>query len=231
MNLFALLNFIMYINNPMKDDFKNSALGPGSLLVFTSEMDPFFWKSVVLLLKHDQQGSLGVVINKPELEIDYEGFAAGNGIDVLKGQVGAQRVFLDGGPVDGNRLFFVHENSDAGASSPFTHFDTAFPDCRERAVKLADSGAGFIRVAVGYAGWNPGRLESEIQGCAWRVLPFDGNLVFRTNFEDIFPQAGKKAGLHEDLIRYIIDPSSLQKEKGGVRQAFEYLDTIRPQPA
>lgn len=208
----------------MKDDFKNAALNPGSLLVFVSDVDPTFWTKVVLLLEHDQRGSKGIIINRVDTDYDYKQVARQQKVDPLKAQSEENRVFLDGGPAGDVNLTVIYEGKDGRIAHAGNDSKDQFKISKE----LETSGARAVRLAVNYAGWSPGQLKAEIGAGAWRVIPADNDLVFRTPFEEIFPKAAAKAGLHPDFIRYLTDTEALRQEKGGFEKTQEYVRTIWP---
>ena len=140
----------------------------GRLLVATpSLVDPNFYRTVVLMIEHDDDGALGVVLNRPmdipvsEYLEDWEPLAA------------EPAVVFSGGPVQPEVALAV-------ARGP--HDDTDMSALIIHDVRLADldsdpGGVGYeaLRVFSGYAAWAPGQLEEEISEGAWWV--FDCNPV------------------------------------------------------
>lgn len=137
----------------------------GSLLVATSAIEAgLFHRSVVFMLDHDDDGALGVIVNRP-LEADVD--------DVLPGwatRVNAPGRLFEGGPVA----------MDSALALGVVAGDSAPPGWRRMAgrVGLVDLDgpvpavhelAG-LRVFAGYAGWGPGQLEAELAEGSWVVL-------------------------------------------------------------
>ena len=158
----------------------------GQLLVASPQLaDPNFAQSLVLLIQHDQEGALGVIINRPLRKTIQE----------LWREVGSaachsrQPVYL-GGPVSGP-LMSLHTKPDLAEAEPAPgvffaakkqHLDTLVLD-EEPAYK----------VFVGHAGWGAGQLENEIHQGAWRTLPAAAACVFSTDdtlWETVFRQLG-----------------------------------------
>lgn len=154
------------------------ALRPGSLLVATASLaDPNFERSVVLLLDHDESGSLGVVLNRPspvpvgEVLSDWQALAASPGVLFHGGPVAtdsalavaalAPRQGPDDDPVGFRRLF---------GTTGVVDLDTP--------TELLDAAVARVRVFAGYAGWGDGQLEAEVEEGSWYVVEAEGDDVF-----------------------------------------------------
>ncbi|MEU5902615.1 MULTISPECIES: YqgE/AlgH family protein [Streptomyces] len=152
----------------------------GRLLVATPALaDPNFDRAVVLLLDHDEKGSLGVVLNRPT-PVDVT--------DILEGWgrlAGAPGVVFQGGPVSLDSALGVAVIPGDEGTSPGTRKRT--PALRDPvgfrrvhgAIGLVDLEAppellapalGSLRIFAGYSGWGPGQLESELEDGAWYVV-------------------------------------------------------------
>ncbi|MEQ8143533.1 YqgE/AlgH family protein [Streptomyces sp. OP7] len=142
----------------------------GRLLVATPALaDPNFDRAVVLLLDHDEEGSLGVVLNRPT-PVDVG--------DILEGWAdltGEPGVVFQGGPVslDSALGVAVVPGGAAGESPPpgwrRVHGAIGLVDL-EAPPELLASALGSLRIFAGYAGWGPGQLEDELVDGAWYVV-------------------------------------------------------------
>ncbi|MGH4032788.1 YqgE/AlgH family protein [Actinomycetota bacterium Odt1-20B] len=150
----------------------------GRLLVATPALsDPNFDRAVVLLLDHDEEGSLGVVLNRPT-PVDVA--------DILEGWselTGAPGVVFQGGPVslDSALGVAVVPGADPSPSSrPSSnrgdpigwrriHGSIGLVDL-EAPPELLAATLGSLRIFAGYAGWGPGQLEDELTEGAWYVV-------------------------------------------------------------
>ncbi|WP_172384443.1 MULTISPECIES: YqgE/AlgH family protein [unclassified Streptomyces] len=150
----------------------------GRLLVATPALsDPNFDRAVVLLLDHDEEGSLGVVLNRPT--------PVGVG-DILEGWgelAGAPGVVFQGGPVSlDSALGVAVIPGDEGAvrsrrrpsrDDPIgfrrVHGAIGLVDL-EAPPELLAAALGSLRIFAGYAGWGPGQLEDELVEGAWYVV-------------------------------------------------------------
>lgn len=136
--------------------------GPGLL-------DPNFRRSVVLVLDHDEDGALGVVLDRPsELGVDevLTGWA---------GSVSAPPVLFAGGPVATNAALGVARLV-PGTAAPLgwrrMFGDTGLLDLDTPTEVLTGALGGF-RIFAGHSGWGPGQLESEVEEGSWHVLASD----------------------------------------------------------
>ena len=161
----------------------------GQLLIASPSMgDPRFSRTVILMIKHDQTGALGIVINRPvgERSIAEILQAPGEQVADIEGKV---RIFI-GGPVEPDRGFIVHS---AEYRRPETlTVDTRFAMTSSREI-LRDMGTNQgpqkVLVAFGYAGWAPGQLENELKRQAWVVAPADVPLVFDQDRDTLWDTA------------------------------------------
>jgi putative transcriptional regulator len=148
-----------------------TVLRPGRLLVATPRLvDPNFERGVVLLLDHDDSGSLGVVLNRPS-PVPVR--------DILPGWealVAEPGVLFHGGPVAIESALAVASISShqdpAGDPVGFRRlFDqTGIVDLDTPTELLAGAVTG-MRIFVGYAGWGDGQLAAEIEEGSWYVVP------------------------------------------------------------
>ena len=139
----------------------------GRLLVATPALaDPNFDRAVVLLLDHDEEGSLGVVLNRPT-PVDVG--------DILEGWAdlaGEPGVVFQGGPValDSALALAVVPGEDSGPLGwRRVHGAIGLVDL-EAPPELLASALGSLRIFAGYAGWGPGQLEDELVEGAWYVV-------------------------------------------------------------
>ncbi|MGC4999192.1 YqgE/AlgH family protein [Streptomyces sp. DT195] len=142
----------------------------GRLLVATPALaDPNFDRAVVLLLDHDEEGSLGVVLNRPT-PVDVRDVLADWA--ALAGEPG---VVFQGGPVslDSALGIAVVPGGGEGESAPLgwrrVHGAIGLVDL-ETPPELVASALGALRIFAGYAGWGPGQLQDELDQGAWYVV-------------------------------------------------------------
>jgi putative transcriptional regulator len=163
----------------------------GQLLVATPEMsDPRFRQTVILIVKHNKDGALGIVINRPVNELPMAKLLDALGLD-SKGSEGSVRLFA-GGPVQPASGFVVH-------SADYRRRGTI--DIDGHVAMTADPAVlgdiGHHRgprqslIAFGYAGWGPGQLEAELALGGWFTVAEDSNLVFDADRDKVWSMAMK----------------------------------------
>lgn len=151
----------------------------GHLLIAMPGMgDMRFQRSVIFLCAHSSEGAMGLIVNKPASDLNFSDLLSQLKIEP---QVDVKRIRVHfGGPVEHGRGFVLHssdyqvEDSSLSVSPGFAM--TATVDILQDIA----NGAGPERalLALGYAGWGPGQLESEIQANGWLIAPADKDLVF-----------------------------------------------------
>jgi putative transcriptional regulator len=161
----------------------------GQLLIASPKMgDPRFQETVILMVRHNQDGAFGLVINRPLGERPLASVLAilGEKEDAVSGTV---RVFA-GGPVQPQLGFVVH-------SPDYRRAETVDVDGRVAVTSSAeilrdigrDKGPKKSFIAFGYAGWGPGQLEGELEAGAWFVTPEEPDLVFDEDRNKVWERA------------------------------------------
>jgi putative transcriptional regulator len=164
----------------------------GTLLVATESMqDPRFVEAVIYLVKHDAEGTLGLVLNKPVAKASVNDLLEGFGSSVR----GAERNITVhyGGPVSTRQGFFLHSD-EITFEGTIKNFNGIAMTSDTRLVEAIAFGKGprqFL-MTLGYAGWAPGQLESELLANSWVIVPSDSGLVFGTDAEKKWRRAMDK---------------------------------------
>lgn len=177
-------------------------LSPGLLLISDPFLkDPNFLRTVVLLCEHQQEGSLGFVLNKKfgqtidELIPDLEGYKL--------------PVFY-GGPVQPDTIHFLHQRPDLIEGGFFITDGIYWGGDFEQVVSLITNQAlssKDIRFYIGYSGWGEGQLAEELKGKSWITREGLKKLVFHFNPDLIWKDALKDlGGEYTQMINYPIDP-------------------------
>ncbi len=150
----------------------------GQLLVATPELnDPNFVETVIFMIEHDENGAMGLVINRP--------LAKGPIGDLLKGlgaeseDAGGEIILHYGGPVGPQKAFVLHSNDYADKGTTVVGSGLAVTTDVEvvRAIARGKGPRQSIFV-LGYAGWAPGQLEAEIQAGGWFSIPAEAKIIF-----------------------------------------------------
>ncbi len=138
--------------------------------------DPNFAKSVVLILHHNGDGALGLVINAPT-PITLERFAESQEMECHEG-LKAASVFR-GGPVQPERGWILHRDETVPEKKPV--LDGLYVSATNESLReLLRRGDPALRLILGYAGWGEGQLEREMVDGAWITAKGDAKYVFGT---------------------------------------------------
>ena len=199
-------------SKPQRKPSKRGYLDGQMLIAMPSMGDERFARSVIYVCAHSTEGAMGIVVNQPAAHISFhdllvqlEVVPSADTIE-LPTQAGGVKV-LKGGPVETQRGFVLH-SSDFFIENSTLPIDegiclTATLDIL-KAIARGDGPRSAI-LALGYAGWAPGQLESEIQHNGWLHCSADVELIFGQDTGGKYDRALKKIG---------IDPGMLSSEAG-----------------
>ena len=152
----------------------------GRLLVATEAMrDPRFARTVIYLMRHSEDGALGLVINVPMGEIPFERALKPLGLEAPPGS-GDLQVYY-GGPVEPGQGFILHTPDWKSDGTTVVNEHFAFTQDPKILESMA-RGTGPRRALffLGYAGWAPGQLDAELATGSWAIATTDERLVFET---------------------------------------------------
>lgn len=182
-------------------------LGGKILIAMPGMEDERFNRSLVYLCAHSEEGAMGVIINRPsdhpsfsDLLVQLQIIPEAERIR-LPDDVRAMRVHT-GGPVETTRGFVLH-SSDWHVDDATLAIDEQFSlTTTLEVLKAIAEGRGPKRamLALGYAGWSAGQLESEIQWNGWLHCPADPGLVFDPDLEHKYDRALKSLGIDIGLL-------------------------------
>jgi putative transcriptional regulator len=172
------------------------SLAPGFLIAFPHLLDPNFRQSVVLLLQQDENGAMGVVVNRQSTLLlgalcrDHEISYAGE----------SDKRVRTGGPVrpEHGLVLFGEEHQDPEGQPVLE--DLFVSASRETLSRLCSLPTGRFQCFSGHAGWGPGQLEREIGEGTWVVGSADTEMVLDAPLETIWSRA---------LLAQGIDPAAL----------------------
>ena len=168
----------------------------GQLLLATPKMTDFrFEKAVILICSHSAYGAMGIIVNKPTLELKFEDVLKQLEINT-KTVENSHKIFF-GGPVEYGRGFVVHSSDYEASESSVTIGDEYFLTATKGILEDIAQGCGPRNslLALGYAGWGPGQLENEIFSDSWLMCEPDPDLVFSLRPEFKWTDALKKLGV------------------------------------
>jgi putative transcriptional regulator len=161
--------------------------------------DPWFERALVLLCQHNDEGAIGVIINKKG-EVNLQEV-----IDRLSEDHGEFGTLQDGtqgtwwgGPV-GEGAGFVIFKGTVEDGEGWNIGAVAVSPSLERLAELIREGTGF-ELCLGYAGWGPGQLAEEIKTGSWLAVDIDPDIVFDTPPEQRYEKALAQLGLTPETI-------------------------------
>lgn len=164
------------------------------LVAMPSLHDPFFSRSVTYICEHNEQGALGLVLSLP-LEATYDELFKHLNIDTTADNID-QRVLLAGGPVDRERGFILHSPIGNWESSLTISDDIALSTSEDILQAIAKhEGPEDVVITLGYAGWDEGQLEAEIEENSWLFAPADNDIIFRTRPKERWLKATQLLGV------------------------------------
>jgi len=197
----------------MKDVGAGRGYLDGQMLIAMPTMhDERFARSLIYVCAHSSEGAMGIVVNQPVANINFPDLLVK--LDVIPAteriqlppQAGALKV-LKGGPVETERGFVLHSNDFFMENSTLPIDDGVCLTWTLDILKAIARGDGPMSaiLALGYAGWDAGQLETEIQGNGWLHCAADRDLLFGAETERKYDRALRKIG---------IDPGMLSSEAG-----------------
>lgn len=172
---------------------------PILLLAMPQVVDPFFRKSVVLLIHHQSQGSLGFIVNRPYgIQISE----VLEGLDVTPPEQEAQAFF--GGPVQPHLGTVIYqklseeplEGEPRSEVYPGVLMTQQINDLNHLLRRSPSS----YRLYLGYAGWGSGQLVQEILRNDWLIAPVRDDLVFTEDAETVWDRALASVGIDPALL-------------------------------
>src|ERR687897_1418564 len=180
----------------------------GQLLVAMPGMgDERFSRTVIYICAHSPEGAMGIVVNKPAADLSMPDLLVQLDIipetDLIRlpRRVGRMQVLM-GGPVETSRCFVLH--------SPDFYIDQSTLPIDEgvcltatvdilRAIAKGEGPMEAV-LALGYAGWSEGQLESEIQDNGWLHCPADPGLIFDPSLDLKYDIALRKIGINPAML-------------------------------
>lgn len=164
------------------------------LIAMPSMADPHFARTLTYIAEHNDQGALGVIVNRPidmtlatlferiDLPLEAEGFSA-------------QPVYF-GGPVQTDRGFVLHRPMQEWHSTLRVNDEVGLTSSRDILQAIGSAGEPHdVLVTLGYAGWAAGQLEQELADNAWLTVPADMAIVFDLPPEERLVAAMQKLGV------------------------------------
>lgn len=164
------------------------------LIAMPGMADPNFSTTVTLVCEHNEDGALGIIINRP-LTLKLSGLFEQLSVEDPDPSA-ADNPVLSGGPVGTERGFVLHGPDQSYENTLLVSDDIQLTLSRDVIDALA-SGEGPDKslIALGYAGWEAGQLEDEMLANSWLSVPATSELVFDTPFAERWNSAAQTLGI------------------------------------
>ena len=183
----------------MTDDQTKSPLCGRLLLAMPGMNDPRFHRAVIFLCAHDAKGAMGLVINNPLPALDFMQLLPQLNIDPPAARIDLP--VLSGGPVENARGFVLH-GADFSLSDTIRVNDAFGVTGTVDALRAVASGQGPrpLLFMLGYAGWEAGQLERELQDNVWLIADALPGLVFDAGAAEKWERCIRQLGVDPAML-------------------------------
>lgn len=165
---------------------------PGVLIAMPQLEDPHFHRAVVLMLEHNEEGALGLILNHP---IDHPCAQVTESFSLpWPGPPDAR--LRRGGPVEAASLWMLHHDRHQFTETRPVVPGVAVSRSRDALRTLCTALEADLHLLVGYSGWAPGQLEQEMASGTWILGRATAELVFSVAPEDLWTHALAELGIH-----------------------------------
>ena len=167
--------------------------------------DPHFARSLTYICEHNEQGALGVVVNRP-IDMTLKTPVRADRDPAARRHARRRCRCTSAVPVQVDRGFVLHRPAGGWQSTLSINDDIGLTTSRDMLQAVGEGkGPDQILVSLGYAGWAPGQLEQELSQNAWLTVPADVDVIFNLPAERRFAAA-------MDLLG--VDPARLSDDVG-----------------
>lgn len=169
------------------------------LIALPTLQDPNFDHTVTLICQHDDEGAFGVTINRP-LEVTVGELLLQLGITVEDPDI-AEQVALNGGPVQPEQGFVLHDTDRAWDSTIEISDNLSLTSSKDILVDLAQGkGPNNFLLLLGCAGWTAGQLEKELKENSWLTCESDNRILFDMPYPQRWRGAASSLGVDVELL-------------------------------
>ncbi len=184
----------------MKTPKKSKHLDGKLLIAMPSMGDARFERSVIYMCAHSEDGAMGLIVNKPAPDLRFSDLL--EQLDMKSAGEARQIQVHFGGPVEHGRGFVLHSRDYESAESTLTVDDSFGMTATLDILEDISNGDGpkDCLLALGYAGWGPGQLESELQANGWLTCEASHDLVFNEGDGDKWQAALASLGISPSFL-------------------------------
>lgn len=161
---------------------KSISLANQFLIAMPGLADPNFSHTVTYIFSHDEQGAMGIVINRP-LNMDLGEILEQMDLSTGDTLINSMPVY-NGGPVKTDRGFVIHKPDSSWQSSILVSTDVQVTTSRDILGAIARGrGPEKCFIALGYAGWEAGQLEQELMENCWLNAPAGADILYDAPYD------------------------------------------------
>jgi len=173
------------------------------LIAMPALQDPLFKRSVVYICEHNDEGAMGLIINKPLENLTINGMLQKLKIRPSQRdtQINLDKPVFNGGPVSEDRGFILHSADQTFASSIRVSDNTVITTSRDVLESMGTpEQPDDVLVTLGYCSWEKDQLESELLENTWLTAPANSNILFRTPIAERWHEAAKSIGIEIHMM-------------------------------
>lgn len=164
------------------------------LIAMPAMVDPNFARTLTFIAEHNNEGALGVIVNRP-IDMTLRDLFEKVEIDLEAHDIGDLPIYF-GGPVQTDRGFVLHRPGGEWHSSLKVDEDIALTSSKDILHALGSTGQpADVLITLGYAGWSAGQLEDELAQNAWLTVPADHRVIFELPPEERLDAAVRLLGI------------------------------------
>ena len=170
--------------------------------------DTRFKNTIVYVLSDNEEGSMGIIINKPALNINISSIIEDKEFNIDKKNLNEPKIFY-GGPIELDKGFIIHTN-DYKKSKKITLLENDLVlSSNISIIKDIISGNGPSKslFAIGYSGWSSYQLKMEVNHSAWLEVELDVDILFSTNYKKKWTYGMNKLGISPTLLKKAVFPA------------------------
>ena len=164
------------------------------LIAMPAMDDPYFSRTLIYIAEHNDQGALGLIVNRP-IDMDLATLFEKIDVPLESPDVGKLPVYF-GGPVQTDRGFVLHRPVGNWQSTLAVTPEVGLTSSRDVLQAVGKEGQpSEVMVTLGYSGWGAGQLENELAQNAWLTVPANTHILFDLPFEERLPSAMETLGI------------------------------------
>ncbi len=164
------------------------------LIAMPALEDPYFSNALVYICEHNENGALGIIVNRP-IDLNLAGLFEKIDIKLKWDNLAKMPVYF-GGPVQLDRGFVLHRPLGGWQSTLSINQEVGLTSSRDVLAAVAMTGQpAEIIVTLGYSGWDAGQLENELAQNSWLTVPATSGILFDLPPEERLPAAMQNLGI------------------------------------